>query len=103
MAIIIVTWLLFLYLYTLVSIGHHSNEEINQHNDRHQHVNAENAFKKHFRPVRLVVRVFDVRVVAGTFQIVGGGLAEYREKQQIKSTDWILLDWKNTKKEKLVT
>lgn len=87
----------------MIGIGHHSNEQINQHNDRDQHVNAENAFKKHLRPVRLVVRVFDVRVVAGAFQIVGGRLAEYREKQQIKSTDWILLDWKKTKKKKLVT
>lgn len=84
------------YLDTLVGIGHHSNEQIDQHNDRDQHVNSENELKKHLRPRGLIIAIFHIWVgllVGGGFQVVSGGLAENREKQQLKSTDRVLFDW----------
>lgn len=42
-----------LCLYPLIGITHHSDQEINKHHHRHQHVNAEGELEKDGRPFRL--------------------------------------------------
>lgn len=79
------------YLDTLVGIRHHSNEQINQHYDRDEHVYAEYNFKQDLSPGRLVI-IFR-GLIGVTFHVIGIGLAENREKQQFKSSDRVLLDW----------
>lgn len=42
-----------------------------------------------------------VDIKAIDFQLIGAGLAENREKQQLESTDWALLDWNHKSKAKI--
>lgn len=89
------------YLDTLIGIRHHSNEQINQHYDRDEHVNAEYDLKEDLRPEGLVIMID--RVIGVDFHSVGGGLAENREKQQLESSDWVLLDWNHETEQTWIT
>jgi len=42
-----------LSLYSLISIAHHGDQEINEHHHRHQHVNAEGELEENGRPLGL--------------------------------------------------
>lgn len=88
------------YLDTLVRVCHHSNEEINKHNHGYQHVNPEYEFEQYFGPEGLIV-LSSLPILS--FELIGRGLAENREKQQLESLDGVLLDWNHKPHTILIT
>lgn len=70
---------LLLYLYALVGIGHHSDEEVNQNDNRYQHVYSKKDLKGDRGPPRLCM--FPV----GHPDRVFLGLAENSKKQQVEN------------------
>lgn len=52
-----------IYLYPLIRVRHHSNQQVNEHDDRDEHVGAEYDFEQVFRPLgpQVALRVNVVR------------------------------------------
>lgn len=63
-----------LSLYALISVAHHSNEEIDEYDYRHQHVNCENEFEQICFPV--------LGKVPWSAKAVVRRLTKYRKEQQ---------------------
>jgi len=65
----------------LIGVAHHSDQQVDQDDDRHQHVDAKDGLKQINGPRRLVG-------VCGLPQFGRRRHAEHGEKQQLKRVDW---------------
>lgn len=80
----------FEYLNPLIGIGHHGNQEVDQHNHRHQHINTEHNFEQIFRPIRLRSRLASVNFI--DLRLLGIRLTEDSKEQQLEWRDWVHSD-----------
>lgn len=79
------------YLNPLIGVRHHSNQEIDEDDDRHQHVNAKDNFEQIFGPIGLRLRGARNELVH--LRLFGRGLAEDGKEQQLERQYGIHADY----------
>lgn len=79
------------YLNPLIGVGHHSNQQVDQHNHRHQHVNAEDYFEQILHPIGL--SGFGDILYLVHLRLFGCRLTEDGEEEQLKRGNRMHAHW----------